>query len=299
MRKFISVAAAIVAATSSVPAMAELSPQYLTLLNDAIASGNEADIATLAKYLRQASPADAAQIDSILAARSAEIAAAREAKLNDAGFFDNWKGEGQAGAYLSTGNSKTSGVTVGLGLTKEGVRWRYNFRALADYQRNNGVTSRNQMLIALEPNYKFNDRLFAFGLAQYEKDRFQGYTSRETLGGGLGYRVIADENMTLDLKAGPTWRHTNFIIGPKNSKLDALAAANFAWQITPALKLTENASAYIGSGNKSLMSLTALDAKLGGAFSARVSYQVNYESNPPLGLEKTDTLSRLTLVYGF
>lgn len=265
----------------------------------AIASGNDADIDTVAKYLRQASPDQAAEIDRIIADHRAEIAAAREEKLRHAGFLDNWKGEGQAGAYLSTGNTQSNGITLGLGLTKEGMRWRYNFRALADYQRTNHVTSRNQWLVALEPNYKFNDRLFAFGLAQYEKDRFQGFTSRDTLGAGLGYRVLTGPRLILDVKAGPTWRHTNYIVGPNADKVDGLVAANLGWKISPTLTLTENASAYIGSGDKTFMSLTALDAKLGGKLSARLSYQVNYETDPLPGIKDTDTLSRLTLVYGF
>lgn len=281
------------------PAHAELTPAYRDLLLKAIAGGNETDVDTLAKYLKQTSPDDAAEIDKIIADHRTEVAAAKEEKLRHAGFFDNWKGEGQVGAYLSTGNSKTSGVTVGLNLTKEGMKWRYNFRALADYQRTNGETSRNQWLIALEPNYKFDDRFFAFGLLQYEKDRFQGFSSRETVGGGLGYRVIAQPRLTLDLKAGPTWRHTDYIIGPNSDKIDALANATMAWKITPTVTLSENGSAYIGSGDKTFMSLTALDAKLGGKLSARISYQVNYETDPLPGIEKTDTLSRVTLVYGF
>jgi len=281
------------------PAYAELSQPYRALLSNALASGNEAEIATIAKYLRQASPADTAEIDAMIAEHSTQAAAAKEEKLRQAGFFDNWKGEGQAGAFLTTGNSETSGVTVGLALTKEGLRWRFKFRALADYQRDNGETSRNQILVGFEPNYKFDERLFAFGLAQYERDRFQGFTARETLGGGLGYRLIATDRVTFDVKAGPTWRHTEFVNALSDDTIDALIGANLAWQISDTFKLTEDASAYLGSGNSSLMSLTALDAKLGGAFSARLSYQINYESDPPLGFGKTDTQSRVTLVYGF
>jgi len=33
--------------------------------------------------------------------------------------------------------------------------------------------------------------------------------------------------------------------------------------------------------------------------STRVSYQVDYESDPPVGKVDTDTITRFTLVYGF
>jgi putative salt-induced outer membrane protein len=51
--------------------------------------------------------------------------------------------------------------------------------------------------------------------------------------------------------------------------------------------------------NTSLFALTALTAKVSGALSARLSYQINNESNPPFGLQKEDMTSRVTLVYGF
>jgi putative salt-induced outer membrane protein len=42
-----------------------------------------------------------------------------------------------------------------------------------------------------------------------------------------------------------------------------------------------------------------LTVNLIGALSARASYHVQYETNPPLGLDQADTLTRLTLVYSF
>ncbi|MEP3767796.1 MAG: DUF481 domain-containing protein, partial [Marinomonas sp.] len=61
----------------------------------------------------------------------------------------------------------------------------------------------------------------------------------------------------------------------------------------------ESASATIASDTNTFVSTTALDAKLLGSLSARLSYTVEHETNPPIGRIKTDTLSRATLVYGF
>lgn len=45
--------------------------------------------------------------------------------------------------------------------------------------------------------------------------------------------------------------------------------------------------------------MTALDAKISGALTARLSYSMQHESDPLPGREKLDTTSRATLVYGF
>ena len=55
--------------------------------------------------------------------------------------------------------------------------------------------------------------LFAYGLAQYERDRFQGFSSRYSLSGGLGYKVMTGKAAQLSLQAGPAWRRVDFLDG--------------------------------------------------------------------------------------
>ncbi len=292
------------------PAMAKLPEPVKAILNAALEGGDDAEIKTAFKLIKATNPDDLAEIESLeseykaayevkLAEEAKTKAAEEEAKLANAGFFDNWSGNGELGAFRSSGNSSNTGLTAGVKLTKEGKKWRYNFRAVADFQRTDGVTTKEQYLAAIEPNYKINDRLFAYGLGQYERDRFQGFSARYSVSGGLGYQVIDTEKTQLAVKAGPAYRQTNFITGGSQSSLAGLAALDFAWQLSPNLKLTETAAAYIESANTTLSSETAIEAKLSTSLSARLSYLIDYDSNPPLGAVGTDTLTRITLVYGF
>ena len=283
----------------SAPAHAELAPPMRSMLDSAIASGSDADIDTIAKYLKQASPADAAEIDKTIADHRAQIAAAKQEKLAHQGLLDGWHGEGQIGFSKSGGNTSTSDISLGVGLTKEGLRWRYKFAALADYQHSNGVTTGNQQVVSLEPDYKVDDRLFVFGLAEYERNRFAGFSARDTLGGGIGYRAVATPSVTVDLKAGPTWRKTSYIGGPSVSAIAALGALDATWKVSAPLLLSEDASVLYTSQNTAINSLTALTAKLSSKLSARASFQLTDNSNPPPGFKKVDTLTRFTLVYGF
>ena len=291
-------------------AMAALPDTVKAILDAAIEGGNHDEVVTVFKLIKTTNPNDLAEIESLetsylsaheikLAEAEATNAAEAEAKLANAGFFDNWSGQGELGAFRSSGNTSNTGITAGAKLTKEGKKWRYNFRAVADFQRTNGVTTKEQYLAAIEPNYKINDRLYAYGLGQYERDRFQGFSARYSASAGLGYQVIDSDKTKLSVKAGPAYRQTNFIGGGSQSTLAGLAGLDFAWQISPNLKLTEAATAYIESANTTLVSETALEAKLSNALSARVSYLVEYDSNPPAPSVGTDTLTRVTLVYGF
>ena len=179
----------VAANAQDVPAV-PVPPQYRAMLDDALATGSDAEVDAVAKFIKRAEPASAAEVDKALAARKArrdaEAEQARIAELErKRGLLAGWKGEGQLGAFMATGNSDAVGVAAGISLTKEGQRWRHNLRVLNDYQRSNGVTSRNQLVAAYEPNFKINGRLFVFGLAQYERDRFQGYSKRVSVSGGV------------------------------------------------------------------------------------------------------------------
>lgn len=290
----------------STPARAEIPPPVRSMINAAIESGDVDQVTTVIALARKTNPDDTVELDAILAQftenqmrLAAAKARAEEDAVRKAGLLDNWSGTGQIGASHSSGNSSNTGLTAGLALKREGINWRHKLNAVADYQRSNGVTTAEQYLASYEPNYKINERLYAYGLGQWERDRYQGFSSRYTVSGGLGYIVINDPAVHLEVKAGPAWRKTQFVGGGSESSLAGLAAMDFSWAIADNIAFTQNASAYLQSGNKTFISATGLEAGLSDSLKARISYTVEHDTDPPAGAKKTDTLSRFTLVYGF
>ncbi len=304
------------AASFSTPAAAALPAPVKAMIDAAIASGNKQDVLAVVKIAKATNPDDHAEINSLMADYNTQVAEQAKAALREkqeAGFFENWKGQGELGGFRSTGNTRNLGLTGSIKLVKDAVNWRMNFQARADYERNRGITTRDQISTTIEPNYKFNKKLYAYGLAQYERDRFQGFSARYTLSGGLGYELIKTKDMRLAIKAGPAIRITDFAGGDTKSSLAGLLGLDFDWKISDNLKFSQDsggtwasdaqgftsAITVIDSNNTSFTATSALDAKLLGALSARFSYTIEHETNPPVGRAKTDTLSRATLVYDF
>lgn len=276
-----------------------LPPALQQMLDAAIASGKQSDIDTIARYIVKVSPESARSVNIAVAEHTRQEKQARVEALAAQHFLDGWKGEGQLGASQSTGNTDALGITAGLTLAKEGLRWRQKLLGHVDYQKTDGVISRNQLRFSYEPNYKFDGNMFAYGLAQFERDPFSGFEARYSVSGGLGYTPLSDRAMHLDVKAGPAWRLTDYVAEPRDAQLSLLAAANYKWQISQMLAFTQTADVVYDSADKTVHTLSAFDTKLGGKFTARLSWQYNYESDPPAGTYKVDTLSRVTLVYGF
>ena len=298
------------------PAAAELPQPVREMLDAAIATGNAQTVATVAEIARRVNADDAAEIAAIIrpfteaeAVRTAELASQRLAVAQIAAQRTKWSGNGQIGGFQSSGNTDTVGVTTALTLQRLGGDWTHRFRASADYQRANGATSREQYLFSWEPRYQFSPALFVYGLTQFERNRLQGVSSRYAVSGGLGYKVVDRGGLSLSVKAGPALRQTNFIGGGSDGRIAALIGLDFDWQISDAIKLTQDtngtaeaggqAVAIIDSANTSIDIITGLEASITNSLSARLSYSIEYDSNPPLGAVKTDTLTRFTLIYGF
>lgn len=310
----IAIAAAL--ASAATPALAELPGPVRAMIEAAIATGDEAKVRTVADLARQTNPADTAEIDALVAGFDTALAARRQAEeeaklaaLREADLFDNWSGRGELGGFRSTGNTSNTGFTAGLSLERQGIKWRHRLTGRADYQRASGVTTREQFLARYEPNVNVSDNFYVYALAQYERDRFQGYTARYAISGGMGYQAIKGKDVQLSLKAGPAYRVTQFTDGRSEDRIAGLLALDFDWQITERLKLTQDtnavaetggsAIAIIDSRNTSIDLVTGLDAAIAKKLKARVSYAVEYDSNPAPGAVQTDTLSRVTLIYDF
>lgn len=311
MKRTAALSTAFLALALPAAAQAQLPEPVLNMIAAAEATGDAQQVAAVYAAAKAAYPQEVealavrkARFDG-MAEKRAEIEAQREKEaIRKASLFEYWKGRGELGAIRATGNSDDLGLTAALGLERVGIDWRHKVAAQADYQRSDGDTTRERFLLSYEPNFNIADNSFIFGLGQAERDRIQGYSSRVSLSGGLGHRFFDRENLRLDVKAGPAWRTSKIRddVEPdsdRESYFAGLAAMDFAWQFAPTLKFTQNASAFVQSGNDTYTSLTGIEAEMGSGLSARLSYRILHDTSPPDDSAKTDTLSRITLIYDF
>ncbi|WP_081590486.1 DUF481 domain-containing protein [Blastomonas sp. AAP53] len=323
MTFFRAVLGATALSSVGVPSLAAQTPAGVSeLVDTALRAGDAAGLEAVVRIAKQAYPQSAEAIDAqvaafrntnassqprqaqaqaqtespVVTAEAKPAIAAEEAKSASAA---KYTGEGELGAFTTTGNAPGIGLAAGLKLTVEGEDWRLGLLGRADYQETSNIVVREQYRFSAEPNYKFNERGYVYGLGQFEQDRFQGFHARYSVSGGVGYSVLTGENAKLNVKAGPAVRHTRLVTGMNESVVAGLASVDIKLKLTPTIQLTEAASAYVDEERSTLFSVAALDSQLIGKLKARLSYTVQYESSPALGRAPTDTTSRLTLVYGF
>jgi len=269
------------------------------MLVTALAGGNEADIASVAKVAKKTVPYAAAEIDSMVNAYQEDVTVQRFERLTQAGIFQLWTGRGELGGFRSTGSTSEIGVSAGINLTRQGINWNHAITGSVDFRRANGATSRERYVFSYQPKYQWDEEGFAYGLAQFERDPLIGFSNRFTGSAGIGYKLIHNKKMDLSIDAGPSVRYVNYIDDTSATKFGARSSLDYVWRINPRVTFRQNGSVYIEDNLRSLTAQTAFDTKIVSKLSARLSYNIQYETETPISDERFDTLSKVTLVYDF
>jgi putative salt-induced outer membrane protein len=271
------------------------------LMRVAVESGDAATITAVVKTARKANPKSAAEIDALYAKLKYRAEFRQHFKLKRQKPLQGWKGKGEFGASSSTGSVNSAGVTLGLSLVRDGLRWKQAFTGAVDYLHHDGVEEKDRYFVGHQANYKFGDRLYALGLVSWEGNRAQGFKSRFIASLGAGFSVIQNPRMGLSLEVSPAVRETEYLgaTGPGGT-FAARVATSYHWSVTPKLTVTEDATVFRESQDETVTSESAITMKLIDALSARFSYRLQRESQTmPLLVRSTDTTSRVALVYTF
>lgn len=220
------------------------------------------------------------------------------------GDAEGWSGEGSFSAGVTTGNTETTDLGLGVKANNDIGLWAFGFEAAADYGDTDGVETKNRIFLGTNADRQINDKLFGFGQLSYEKDEFSGFESRAFVGGGLGYDIYSTDALNWTVRGGPGLK-IDEVLDPATGEtetedsLGAIAESNFAYQFNDNVGFSNDTSILYAETSTQIGNIAALTASLTNTLSARVSLEVRHDTDPVVGFEDTDTISRVSLVYGF
>ncbi len=226
---------------------------------------------------------------------------------------NGWSGEGSLSAGVTTGNTETTDLGLGVDATRTMDRWKIGLQATADYGETDGDETKNRIFLGTNLDRQFNDRLFGFGQLTYERDEFSGFDSRAFIGGGLGYELLNGDATQWTVRGGPglkvdeieavldasTVPPTVLSEASTEESFGATAASNFAHKFNDNVSFTNDSTLVYADTSTQIGNIAAITASLTNTLSARVSLEVRHDTDPVDGFESTDTISRVSLVYGF
>jgi len=213
----------------------------------------------------------------------------------------DWISELALGGSLATGNTQRNAFDVDAQAKYRAGRVEDHYKFKAELGRDGGVTTSQRWVVGYDTNIDIADGLFASSFVQYENDKFSGFQSEIEGGIGVGYRVLQTQSVKLSVNAGPGYR-----VGrlkkplPSEKEIFARGTALLDWQMSENAKLTNELTISWDSERTKVEDTLAVTSKLIGSLSGRASVNVRYNTAPPrVTIKKTDTISKVALVYSF
>jgi putative salt-induced outer membrane protein len=291
---------ALLLATTATPALAQaaLPEPVRAMVSAAAETGDQAKIDAVVAIAKQTNPDSAAEIDAIVKQAADAREAKRTADLQQASAFDFWEGRLDIGGSVATGNNDAFNLAAGVSLKRDGLKWRHALTGSVDIQKANGITSQERILAGWQSNYKFSERLSAYGAFGYEKNVIAGIDNRFVESFGLSWRAVKSDKVTWDLEGGPAFRQTEFTDGTQQNSVGFGAGSKFAWQMRENLLFQNNTGFFFDSA-MTIINETIFTTTLWKTLTANVSFTYQYEESPPPGFENSSTITRFTLGWGF
>lgn len=225
---------------------------------------------------------------------------------------DTLTGEGSLSAGYSTGNTDSTDLGLALTLDREVGLWTYSLEAAADYGETDAVETENRIYLAGEVDRQLADRLFSFVRGSYERDEFSGYEARYFLGAGLGYLVLENEQTKWSVQGGPGLKvdEVEQTIQVRNGvpvtneamteeSFSLIASSQLKHAFNEAVDFSNQTKVIYAQESTQIGNVAALTAAINHSLSARFSFDVRHDTNPPAGFAATDTITRAAVVYTF
>ena len=227
--------------------------------------------------------------------------------------MDVWAGKGQLGFLDSQGNTVSESLNAALDMTRVDGPWKNALVLLGLYGRSGQVVSAERYDGRWQTNYDLSPTIFTFGAAHYEHDMFSGFQYQADGSAGLGYKIFNTDKtkLTAQVGVGYQWARPELLETNADGEVEyrvplastdnviATAGLDFSQGLSKSTTLSNKFLTEIGSADTVLHDQLALTVKMSTKLALSLGYQVQDNTNPPVGVKKLDTVATANLVYAF
>ncbi len=223
--------------------------------------------------------------------------------------YADWTGKGEAGLVISSGNTETETANVKFNMAHERDKWKNSFGLAGLYASDDEGTTAQRWEAIGQSDYNFSPKTFWFGALRYEDDRFSGFDYQTTVSTGLGRKFIDTDRTKFVGTAGVGYKFfetqdvfdeaTGVLLeeGAREEQVVFRGTLDFEHQFTETTTLIDKFIVEAGADNTFYQNDLSLQVKMTEVLALAVGYSVRHNTDPPLGFEKTDTLTTVNLVY--
>lgn len=223
-----------------------------------------------------------------------------------------WRGTGELGLAAARGNARSESLNGKLEFSNEDERWKHDY-SLSALRAKGEVTgdfdgdgveeesfelNANRYEAAASSALKYSETSSWVTSLRYENDDFAPYEYQTTFAMGYGHDFLENEKTTLTTEIGPGYRRA------KDAATDEIEAqAILRGKLDYKQALTANTQLYntllveSGSDNTFAQNDAGVSVAMNESFALKAGVQLRHNTEAGPGIEKTDTLTTVNLVY--
>ena len=229
------------------------------------------------------------------------LASITSAKADDEAPALGWTGQIALGGSLATGNTDRQALDLDSRFQLQSEHRQDRYKLLGDLAREKGVITAQRTEAAAQSNYDLSrDKFYILAFTQFIRDRFSGFSYEAQVGPGLGYRIVHTERLNFAVELASGYRYGALRgAGGHESQAFARGTAEIEYKLSDNAQLTNEALVTGDIKRVKIEDTFSVTSTLIRDIAARVSVNARYNSDPPVTVRKTDTLSKVSLVYAF
>jgi putative salt-induced outer membrane protein len=203
--------------------------------------------------------------------------------------------------YLSTsGNTESTNGNAAFEATWDlDGPWRHDWTALAINARTNDITTAESYTAGYKALRDFSPTSYLFFAGDWRQDEFAGYEQQVSETVGYGRRLIDSERHMLALEGGGGAKQTDLITGEELDEAIVRGALDYLFTISETSEFSQKLLIEQGDENRYTESTSALKTQIIGNVALVLSYVIKSNSDVPIGIEKTDRFTSISLEYAF
>lgn len=212
---------------------------------------------------------------------------------------DGLSGKVAFGYLATSGNTENENLNLNFSGNYDAEQWHHSLNGLAVRASTNDVDTAEAYGLTWKSQYDLNENDYVFGVVAWNRDEFSAYDQqlREVL--GYGRRFIDTERHVLNAEVGVGLRQADLRDGTSEDESIVRLATDYRWNISETSRFDQILAIESGSDNTYVESVSSLSADVWQNIALVLSYTIRRNSSVPLGTEKTDTFTAVSLEYSF
>lgn len=235
----------------------------------------------------------------LLASMLAFVATAQAEDMTPEADATLWKSDLELGFVQTGGNTQTKNMNAKGNVVAEADVFRTTLEATALSSSDNNSTTSEKYTASLQEDWKTSEVDYLFGRLGFSTDRFGGFKRRLRETVGYGRDLIKNDALHWKAEVGGGLRQTTFVSSAKKNDVIARVSTGVTWKMNEAATFIQKLSSEGGKEGFVTNSVTAIQNKLNGSLSSKISYSVQNTSKVPVGTKKTDTELAVALVWSY